>query len=98
MPQDDHTPPEDDGREEIVLKRGRACAVLTVADNGPGLDHATMLRMFDPFFTTKTNGTGLGLPMVKRTINAHGGILSVKSARGKGATFQIILPLHADLP
>ncbi len=98
MSHGDHPSPGTNGREEIVLKRGRGCAVLTIADNGSGLDRSTMLRMFDPFFTTKTNGTGLGLPMVKRTINAHGGVLAVKSAKGRGASFEIILPLHADLP
>ena len=84
----------EDGGKEIVLRKGRECAILTIADNGPGIDRATMKRIFDPFFTTKTNGTGLGLPMVKRTINAHGGILSVKSTRGKGSTFEFVFPVH----
>ena len=56
------------------------------------MDRALLRRIFDPFFTTKPNGTGLGLPMVKRTVNAHGGIVTVKSARGKGAIFEILLP------
>jgi PAS domain S-box-containing protein len=82
---------------EIVLRKGRECAILTVTDNGPGIDRATMRRILDPFFTTKTNGTGLGLPMVKRSVNAHGGILLAKSSKGKGAIFDVILPLHTDI-
>ena len=81
---------------EIVLRKGRECVRVSIADNGTGIDRATIRRIFDPFFTTKTNGTGLGLPMVKRAVNAHGGVLSVKSSRGKGTTFEIILPLLYD--
>jgi PAS domain S-box-containing protein len=87
---------EGNGRE-IVLRKGRECVRITITDNGPGIDHATIHRIFDPFFTTKTNGTGLGLPMVKRAVNAHGGVLSVKSSKGKVTTFEIILPLHYDV-
>ena len=84
------------GRGEIVLRKGPACASVSIADNGQGMDRVLLRRIFDPFFTTKANGTGLGLPMVKRTVNAHGGIVSVKSARGKGTTFEIIFPLRTD--
>ena len=79
---------------EITLRKGTECAVVTISDSGPGIERSLLSRIFDPFFTTKTNGTGLGLPMVKRTVNAHGGIVLVKSVRGKGATFEIYLPLH----
>ncbi len=88
---------EQSNGREIVLRKGRECAVVTVTDNGPGIDRATMRRILDPFFTTKTNGTGLGLPMVKRCVNAHGGIFLASSRKGNGATFEIILPLHADI-
>lgn len=81
---------------EIVLRKGAECVLLGVADTGPGIERDLLRRIFDPFFTTKTNGTGLGLPMVKRTINAHGGIVVVKSSRGKGAAFELLLPLHED--
>jgi signal transduction histidine kinase len=84
--------------EEIVLQKGLACASVSIADNGPGMDRALLRRIFDPFFTTKTNGTGLGLPMVKRTVNAHGGIVTVKSIKGKGAAFEILFPLRTDVP
>jgi signal transduction histidine kinase len=86
------------GGREIVLRKGLACASVSIADNGPGMDRGVLGRIFDPFFTTKTNGTGLGLPMVKRTVNAHGGIVTVKSTKGKGATFEILLPLRIEPP
>ncbi len=77
---------------EVVLQNGTACALVEVSDTGPGIPEPLLNRIFDPFFTTKVNGTGLGLPMVKQTINAHGGIVTVKSAPGEGATFTIYLP------
>ncbi len=83
---------------EILLPKGCACALLSVTDNGAGMDRAILRRIFDPFFTTKTNGTGLGLPMVKRTVNAHGGIVTVKSTKGKGTTFEILLPCGTSPP
>lgn len=92
-PELDDTTPE--GRE-ILLRKGLACAVVSVSDNGPGIDRAALRRIFDPFFTTKTNGTGLGLPMVKRTVNAHGGLVTVRSIKGKGAAVEIVLPLRTE--
>ena len=80
-------------RREIVLPAGSECVSITVSDNGPGIGSPDLRRVFDPFFTTKPNGTGLGLPMVKRTVNAHGGIVTVKSSTGGGASFGIILPV-----
>lgn len=87
---------EGNGRE-IVLRKGMKCVRITITDNGPGIERGAILRIFDPFFTTKPNGTGLGLPMVKRAVNAHGGVLSIKSSKDKGTTFEIFLPLHFDV-
>lgn len=78
---------------EIVLKRGEECALIEISDTGCGIGRIHLGRIFDPFFTTKTNGTGLGLPMVKRTVNSHGGIVTVRSKQGQGTTFSIYLPL-----
>lgn len=82
-----------DSDREIVLLKGTECVLVEISDTGPGIDPAIVGKIFDPFFTTKTNGTGLGLPMVKRTVNAHEGIVTVKSEKGKGTTFGIFVPL-----
>jgi len=78
---------------EIALEKGTRCILVEVSDTGPGIPRNLLNRIFDPFFTTKSNGTGLGLPMVKQTVNAHGGIVIVESRKGKQATFRIYLPL-----
>ncbi|MBI2619532.1 MAG: PAS domain-containing protein [Ignavibacteriales bacterium] len=88
--------PDKDGvrsGREITLKKGTRCILVEVSDSGPGIPRNLLNRIFDPFFTTKSNGTGLGLPMVKQTVNAHGGIVTVESRRGAHATFRIYLPL-----
>ena len=71
------------------------CAVLTVRDNGCGMDAATQRRIFEPFFTTKQEdaGTGLGLSVVHGIVSGHGGAIALESHRGIGTTFTIFLPL-----
>jgi signal transduction histidine kinase len=73
---------------------------ITVADNGCGMDEATLSRAFEPFFTTKprNQGTGLGLAMIHSTIRRHHGAVEVSSVVGYGTTFRIVLPLHANRP
>ncbi|MBI4534939.1 MAG: PAS domain-containing protein [Ignavibacteriae bacterium] len=90
--------PSSEGGREIVLGKGTPCALIEISDTGPGIDRNVLSRIFDPFFTTKANGTGLGLPMVRRTVNAHGGIVTVSSGRGKGTAFRIVLPRRDALP
>ena len=70
---------------------------LTVADTGPGIPPALQGRIFEPFFTTKPPGvgTGLGLPLCRGIVEAHGGTLDVTSAPGHGATFRLTLPVGA---
>lgn len=67
-------------------------AVLSVADNGPGIPAERQARLFDPFFTTKAAGTGLGLSIVARLVETHGGQISFQSAPGVGTKFQVRLP------
>jgi signal transduction histidine kinase len=78
---------------EIVLEKGSNCAVVEITDTGSGIEKDQLSRIFDPFYTTKINGTGLGLPMVKRTVNAHGGVVTIESKIGKGTTVRIYFPI-----
>jgi PAS domain S-box-containing protein len=64
---------------------------VRVRDNGPGLSAEQRARIFDPFFTTKTKGTGLGMAIAKRIVEAHGGRIAVGDT-GPGAEIMLILP------
>jgi PAS domain S-box-containing protein len=69
---------------------GDARIVLT--DSGVGISEAAREKIFHPFFTTRSHGTGLGLAVVQRIVEAHGGSIAVESAPGAGTTFAILLP------
>jgi signal transduction histidine kinase len=64
-----------------------------VTDNGSGIDKETIEHIYEPLFTTKNKSIGLGLTVVKETIEAHGGRVEVESEKGKGATFRVYIPL-----
>jgi two-component system, NtrC family, nitrogen regulation sensor histidine kinase NtrY len=83
------------GRAHIHLgvARTRERAVLTVSDEGPGIDRSLRDRIFDPYFTTKGTGTGLGLAIVKKIVLQHGGEIEPGERPGGGASFTIALPL-----
>jgi signal transduction histidine kinase len=68
--------------------------ILTVTDNGCGMDENTMGQIFDPFFTTKSaaEGTGLGLYVCHNLAQSLGGRIEVKSRLGEGSTFSLLLP------
>jgi signal transduction histidine kinase len=65
---------------------------LTVADTGPGIDAAVADRLFTPFTSTKPTGTGLGLSVSRRVVEAHGGQLTAANRDGGGACFTVTLP------
>lgn len=65
---------------------------LELEDSGPGIDSEQAERIFEPFFTTRSNGTGLGLAVVRAVIDAHGGDIEVDTDRPEGACFRIRLP------
>ncbi len=61
-------------------------------DSGPGISEEDVGRIFDPFFTTRAGGSGLGLTLVHRAVEAHGGALLVERSPKGGAQFLIYLP------
>lgn len=65
---------------------------LALSDNGCGMDRETRQHIFDPFFSTKTDGTGLGLAVVKSVLESHQGSVAVYSRPGKGTRFRLSLP------
>jgi signal transduction histidine kinase len=64
-------------------------ARIEIRDHGPGIPEGMTDRIFDPYWTGKSGGTGLGLALVKQTIEMHGGTISVGETPGGGATFQV---------
>jgi two-component system sensor histidine kinase HydH len=90
-----------DGAGQIAVRLihevGFAC--IEVADSGPGVSPDAAPQIFEPFFTTKATGTGLGLPMAERILQAHGGSLRCLPGHGageggRGACFRLELPLE----
>ena len=83
-------------RDEIRVRlfTDRQCAVAEVTDTGAGISDEVLGRIFEPFFTTKPVGigTGLGLPICRSILAAHGGTIEVECRPGEGATFRIALP------
>jgi len=65
---------------------------VRVSDNGPGIEPEMLERLFSPFFTSKANGTGLGLPICRKLVDAHGGSIEVMSEPGGGAEFLLTFP------
>lgn len=75
---------------EVEL-HGQPAIQIAVADNGPGLTPEARLNAFEPFFTTKTKGTGLGMAIARRIVEAHGGEIAIGDTATTGAEFVITL-------
>jgi signal transduction histidine kinase len=89
----------DEVRVLLAVVAGRV--LLTIEDQGVGIDPATLHQLFDAFFTTRSQGTGVGLAVVKRIADEHGFRIRVETDRKKGAAFQLDLgaPIdHAPAP
>jgi len=74
---------------------GRA-VVLIVENGGPPIREEQMVHLFEPFYTTKASGTGLGLPIVHRMVQAHGGSVRISSNDKEGTRVEVLLPLEPD--
>ncbi len=68
-------------------------AEIAVIDRGSGIDQKTMKDIFNPFFTTKKEGVGLGLAIVSKIVDEHGGKIAMESEPGKGSIFCVSLPM-----
>lgn len=77
---------------EPAEQRGQPAVLIGVRDNGPGIGPEQRARIFDPFYTTKAKGTGLGMAIAKRIVEAHGGRIAVGENDQPGALFSITLP------
>ena len=67
--------------------------IVDVADNGPGVPEELNDRIFDPFFTTKIKGSGLGLGIVRKIVDAHDGRIDLSSSPETGTRFRVTLPV-----
>jgi two-component system sensor histidine kinase FlrB len=76
----------------LSARRKGGDVVLAVADDGPGVPNALRERVFEPFFTTRSDGTGLGLAVVRSVVSAHGGSVVVAQTSDAGSVFEIRLP------
>ncbi|MFQ5627352.1 MAG: ATP-binding protein [bacterium] len=68
--------------------------LLSVIDNGVGMDKAQKEKIFEPFYSTKPNGTGLGLAIVRQIVREHGGDIQVQSRRGNGTSVALSFPVN----
>ena len=78
----------------VDLEQINKRVIISVDDNGVGIDGSMIERIFEPSFTSKSSGMGLGLTMVRRMVEDYGGVITVKSEPGKGAKFTISLPTN----
>ena len=82
--------------KDLVIVKTRLVAgsvEIDVIDHGVGIDPANLTNIFNPFFTTKSDGVGLGLAIVARIVDEHGGAITVESKLGTGTTFHVVIPL-----
>ena len=70
---------------------------MDLIDTGCGMSEDTALNMFTAFYTTKPSGSGLGLPMARKVVQAHGGRIDVESEEGRGTKFTLEFPTPARL-
>lgn len=94
-----------DARVDVRVETPPGAVVVAFADRGPGIAPADVAQIFEPFrqvgrdvMTDKAIGAGLGLTLVRRTVERHGGVVAVDTAPGNGATFRVRLPALVERP
>jgi signal transduction histidine kinase len=80
------------GAIDVTVTGDASGIAITIADHGPGIPDDLRQRVFEPYFTTKADGTGLGLALVRQTLEAHRGTVALTATPGGGATFAIVFP------
>ena len=80
------------GRIQISIQRQGAEWTIAMADTGPGMPDDVKEKVFEPFFTTRSRGTGLGLPIAKRVVEAHGGRIAIDTPPSGGTVVSVSLP------
>jgi signal transduction histidine kinase len=80
------------GAIDVTVTGDASGIAVTIADHGPGIPADLRQRVFEPYFTTKADGTGLGLALVRQTLEAHRGTVALTATPGGGATFAIVFP------
>lgn len=85
------------GKLTIASRKTNSNVEFIFKDTGIGITKETLKKIFTPFFTTKAKGMGLGLPICKQIVEAHGGKISVESVAGEGTTFTLTLPTEPKI-
>lgn len=81
------------GHIRVAISRADGSWAVSISDSGPGIPAEVRAQIFEPFFTTKHRGTGLGLPIARRVVEAHGGHMEVDTPEGGGTVVHIALPV-----
>src|SRR5439155_6448619 len=82
------------GAVTVKTRAAPGTAEVAVIDRGAGIDAKNLGTIFNPFFTTKPAGVGLGLAIVSKIVDEHGGKIAVESELGRGSVFHVFLPLE----
>jgi signal transduction histidine kinase len=94
----------DEGSINVEVKRDNNVVLFLVHDTGIGIENENIERIFEPFvqmdgsISRKIDGTGLGLALVKKRIEMHGGHIRIESELGKGSIFIFEIPLNSSIP
>jgi signal transduction histidine kinase len=82
------------GAVTVKTRADGGMAEVAVIDRGSGIRPENRNNIFNPFFTTKPSGVGLGLAIVAKIVDEHGGKITVESEPGKGSVFHVLLPME----